>query len=327
MGGMAPEAPHIYKKGGRYYLLIAEGATEFGHCATLAAAPAIWGPYTPCPTNPVLRAASPTSLFQTVGHADLFADGAGAWWAVALASRVVGEGRPIGRETVLLPVDWRGEWPVVDHAPIDVPVERLTRAPRGDGPVEDVLRAPRHHLLHLRVPAPGTVRFPRAGAALLAPQTRVPLTAPLGAPAFVGVRQRHLHFVCEAELALSGTGTAGLAVYLDHERSYAAAAAGRTVRFVRVQPGVAADEGGVDVGDAASVHLRVVGTPEKYVFECKSAVEGTWETIGEGPTSGVSGGFTGTIIAVYAVLGEGEAGGSFEVEATNWRYWAIAEEW
>jgi xylan 1,4-beta-xylosidase len=68
MGGMAPEAPHIYKKGGRYYLLIAEGATEFGHCATLAAARAIWGPYTPCPTNPVLRAASHTSLFQTVGH-------------------------------------------------------------------------------------------------------------------------------------------------------------------------------------------------------------------------------------------------------------------
>jgi hypothetical protein len=27
------------------------------------------------------------------------------------------------------------------------------------------------------------------------------------------------------------------------------------------------------------------------------------------------------------VLGEGEAGGSFEVEATNWRYWATAEEW
>ena len=35
-GGRYPEAPHIYKKDNWYYLLIAEGGTEYGHKVTIA---------------------------------------------------------------------------------------------------------------------------------------------------------------------------------------------------------------------------------------------------------------------------------------------------
>lgn len=35
-GGRYPEAPHIYKKDGWYYLMIAEGGTEFAHGVTIA---------------------------------------------------------------------------------------------------------------------------------------------------------------------------------------------------------------------------------------------------------------------------------------------------
>lgn len=40
-GGRHPEAPHIYKRDGWYYLLIAEGGTEMGHSATIARRPTV----------------------------------------------------------------------------------------------------------------------------------------------------------------------------------------------------------------------------------------------------------------------------------------------
>ncbi|CAK7211994.1 hypothetical protein SBRCBS47491_001312 [Sporothrix bragantina] len=107
-GGLAPEGPHIYRRDGWYYLLIAEGGTGLNHMVTMARSRQLKGPYTPYPQNPVLTNANTTSYFQTVGHADLFEDAAGHWWAVALATRSGPEyaNYPMGRETVLTPVEW-----------------------------------------------------------------------------------------------------------------------------------------------------------------------------------------------------------------------------
>lgn len=354
MGGMAPEAPHIYKKGNKYYLLIAEGGTEFGHCATMASAPSIWGPYTPCPSNPILTAASQTSLIQTVGHADIFEDtrpgvkDEDRWWVVSLASRVIEESRPIGRETVLLKVNWSGEWPIVDHKAIDIPIERLAKAPSIDDPLMNVLYDPGHHLLHLRVPKSDTIRRTDQSTVILKPNAghRVPLSAPLGSPIFIGVRQRHLHFECQVELVPRPVGPnsvlpkgleAGFTVYLDHERYYAGVSDGTAVRFVRMQPGGDAEPQPPaprsDAEAVSSIFLRIRGSPEKYIFDHAplggSVAEGekiVWEMIGEGPASGVSGGFTGTIIAIHVVPGESENGADFEVEAKGWQYRALAEE-
>ena len=49
-GDSSPEGPHIYKKDGYYYLLIAEGGTEMGHKVNIARSRNIDGPYT---SNPV----------------------------------------------------------------------------------------------------------------------------------------------------------------------------------------------------------------------------------------------------------------------------------
>ncbi|KAK8116176.1 beta-xylosidase [Apiospora sp. TS-2023a] len=124
----SPEAPHLYRKDGWLYLLLAEGGTRERHRAVMARARHIRGPWEPHPHNPVLTAYGNTSsYFQAVGHADLFPDAAGQWWAVALANRA-GSGRryaedpynanfPMGRETVLTPVTWpEGGWP--EFAPI-----------------------------------------------------------------------------------------------------------------------------------------------------------------------------------------------------------------
>ncbi|TEB20736.1 hypothetical protein FA13DRAFT_1717482, partial [Coprinellus micaceus] len=81
-GGMAPEGPHIYKKDGYYYLLAAEGGTGLEHMVTIARSRNIDGPFESNPANPVLTNTNTTSYFQTIGHADLFQDGSGNWYAV-----------------------------------------------------------------------------------------------------------------------------------------------------------------------------------------------------------------------------------------------------
>ncbi|KAE8165908.1 glycosyl hydrolase [Aspergillus tamarii] len=115
-GGASPEGPHLYRKDDFYYLMIAEGGTELNHAETMVRSKNRTGPWELCPHNPILTNRNTTQYFQTVGHADLFQDGTGNWWAVALSTRSGPEWKnyPMGRETVLAPATWdEGEWPVV----------------------------------------------------------------------------------------------------------------------------------------------------------------------------------------------------------------------
>ena len=115
-GGIWPEAPHLYKIGSTFYLFTAEGGTGYGHSVVVARSPRPFGPFDPCPHNPVLthrdRRRDPV---QAVGHADLVELADGTWWAVLLGIRPKG-GRHhhLGRETFLAPVAWtRDGWPAV----------------------------------------------------------------------------------------------------------------------------------------------------------------------------------------------------------------------
>lgn len=80
----------------------------------MARSTSIAGPYESNPKNPVLTNANTTAYFQNVGHADIFQDVRGNWWAVALSVREAPDGSyPMGRETILTPVTWEeGEWAV-----------------------------------------------------------------------------------------------------------------------------------------------------------------------------------------------------------------------
>jgi alpha-N-arabinofuranosidase len=116
-GGRYPEAPHLYKINGHYYLLIAEGGTELGHMVTMAQSDTPWGPWENCPHNPILTHRSFHSPFQAIGHADLFEAHDGSWWLVCLGIRPQGGYPPcahLGRETFLAPVRWdEAGWPLV----------------------------------------------------------------------------------------------------------------------------------------------------------------------------------------------------------------------
>lgn len=113
------EAPHIYKKDGYYYLMCAEGGTEYNHSEVVFRARELLGPYLPYDQNPILTQRHldinrPHPITCT-GHADLVELPSGEWWAVFLGCRPYQGGHfNTGRETFLAPVHWKEGWPVIN---------------------------------------------------------------------------------------------------------------------------------------------------------------------------------------------------------------------
>ena len=79
-GLTAPEGPHLYRKDGFYYIMTAEGGTEYGHAVTMGRSERIGGPYELSPYNPVLTSRNDLTLpLQKAGHADLVEAPDGEW--------------------------------------------------------------------------------------------------------------------------------------------------------------------------------------------------------------------------------------------------------
>ncbi|WP_044138098.1 glycoside hydrolase family 43 protein [Bacteroides oleiciplenus] len=128
------EAPHIYKKGGRYYLMCAEGGTGDWHSEVIFVSDSPKGPYIPAPSNPILSQRylnhNRKNMIDWAGHADLVEGPDGKYYGVFLAIRPNEKGRVnIGRETFILPVDWSGEFPVFENGLI--PMEPKLKTPKG----------------------------------------------------------------------------------------------------------------------------------------------------------------------------------------------------
>ncbi len=106
-GLKAPERPHVLKKDGWYYAILAEGGTGFGHCVNVARSRKLHGPYETCPFNPVLTQKDPEAPIQRSGHGKLVQTPAGDWWMLYLCGRTnAGMYTTLGRETALDPVRW-----------------------------------------------------------------------------------------------------------------------------------------------------------------------------------------------------------------------------
>ncbi|MFY1067211.1 glycoside hydrolase family 43 protein [Enterococcus sp. AD013-P3] len=122
------EAPHLYKIDGWYYLLTAEGGTQYDHAATIARSRSIEGPYEVHPNNPFLTSwGDPRNPLQKAGHASLVQTKTGDWYLAHLIGRPIKpekfkllENRgycPLGRETALQKIEWHAGWPYVVDGP------------------------------------------------------------------------------------------------------------------------------------------------------------------------------------------------------------------
>ena len=229
-----PEAPHIYKIGDWYYLMIAEGGTQHYHSETIARARQVTGPYESFPGNPILtmRHMGLHAEITNTGHGDLVQCQDGTWWMVFLASRPYGgHHKNLGRETFIAPVEWVDGWPLVSPATgkilftYDGPA--LPEAPVRPLPVRDDFDGEKLSFVWnwLGTPRPDTVKTKDSRlkirlCALPMHKTARPATGEADPPAlgFLGRRQQHLSFAASAKLEFvpQAQQSAGLVV-LQHD--------------------------------------------------------------------------------------------------------------
>jgi xylan 1,4-beta-xylosidase len=299
-----PEAPHLYHRGGSWYLLIAEGGTERGHGVSVARGPSPEGPFEGHPANPVLSARSTSRPIQNTGHADLVATPDGGTALVLLGVRPLGLTQsfsPLGRETFITPVSWANGWPQP---------EPVLLAPRDAIEEENFDFADPAALadpgwLAVRT-TPGSV------ASIVDGRLSITGRAGLGdsRPQFVGRRQRHHRATVSATVDASG-GTGGLAVRYDEQHWICLEAQG-TIVTVRAQVAGLAQAWQITV-PAGDVELRVEMTLPSAGFDfvamggdrIRLLAGGTLVTELDGRywTSETCASFTGRVIGLYASAG------------------------
>ncbi|MBB2947329.1 beta-xylosidase [Actinoplanes lutulentus] len=123
-----PEAPHLYRRGEYWYLIIAEGGTERGHGVSVARSCSPQGPFEPGPSNPFLSARSTDRPIQNTGHGDLveLPDGSTGMVLLGMRPRGLTHGfSPLGRETFATRVSWVDAWPVADPVTVNLRPEPI----------------------------------------------------------------------------------------------------------------------------------------------------------------------------------------------------------
>jgi xylan 1,4-beta-xylosidase len=315
-GGRFPEAPHLYKINGRYYLLIAEGGTELAHMVTMARSDTPWGPWESCPHNPILTHRSIQSPFQALGHADLIEAHDGSWWLVCLGIRP--QGMPycahLGRETFLAPVRWDDAgWPQVgQQGRLMVEMEGPAFGPVTweREPERDDFNAP--HLgvqwNFLGVPDAATWSLTDRPGALSLQGTAARLDD--GPPVtFIGRRQEHL--TCEVATRIDFEPTtddeeAGLTVWMNPSHHYDLFVTRRDDQrqvIVRRRIGSLVAEVARRPIEPGPLVLAIHAEPQRYTFGCLAG-DGDQQILATGETRylapEVAGGFTGVYFALYA---------------------------
>ncbi|MNC17181.1 Beta-xylosidase [compost metagenome] len=327
----AQEGPHLYKVDGWYILLIAEGGTGHTHSITVARSRSLTGPYEGCKSNPILthRHLGKRHPISNVGHGDLIETQNGDWWMVCLGSRPYGGYyRNLGRESFLVPVEWEDGWPVVNAGKgmvememerPNLPLHRFSPLPACDHFDQTRLS---HSWMFIRTPRedfwsleerPGYLRL------RLRPETLMQEVN----PSFVGRRQEHMSFAARTALEfqpLSEHEAAGVVLLQNTEYQYRMEVAldcgKRSIRLIKrtagadeqlaVQPLPAAEAG-------SRIYLKVEAVGQSYSFHYAVRSE-KWQPLVEDAdgtilSSDVAGGFTGSVMGLYATShGTGSSG-------------------
>jgi xylan 1,4-beta-xylosidase len=318
LGGIWPEAPHVYFLRGCYYLFAAEGGTAWDHCEMVGRAAEPYGPFAPSPRNPILgHRARRGHPIQATGHVDLVTLDDGTTWAVFLGIRPRRGHNHLGRETFLAPVTFDADgWPMIGaggrvelsmRGPA-LPPHRWPRPARDEfagpslGPEWMYLRAPPGRAVSL-AERPGHLRLWGQASTL----------DDVAATTFVGRRQRDFAVRCRVTLDFAPRRpgeAAGLTVrareefHLDVEVRLGRG--GREVVAVRRAGGPPRVLGRAPLSDGA-VELEIDATAERYRLGAR--VGRRWVTLGEVAARALSAEamsrrgimhFTGAVLGLYA---------------------------
>lgn len=315
-GGRYAEAPHLYKIKGMYYLMMAEGGTEYGHMETIARSSSPWGPFEGCHRNPILthrdRGGHP---IQGTGHADLVEDKDGNWWMVFLAFRPAFHMyHHIGRETFLAPITWDKEgWPVVNGngtVELEMDSDKLSVEQKEIQykRCEFDSEKPELYWNFLRNPHREDWSLYERKGFLTLHGSAVTLDD-VDSPAFIGRRQQHHEFSTSTLLEFNPEAEgeeAGITVFMNENLHYEIYVTlrngGRKLCLRRRIGSLWAVEAEKSI-EKGPIVLEVSSDGHVYDFKYASG-SSSLECVGSGEamylSSEVSGGFTGVYIGLYA---------------------------
>lgn len=337
-GGVRPEdkpiwieGPHIYHVGDWYYLSAAEGGTAVDHSQVVLRSKELTGPYEPYEDNPILTQrhlpADRPNPITSVGHADLVQDADGNWWATFLGVRPYeGDLYNTGRETFLMPVEWKDGWPVILEGEDEVHYRMDTRpAPLGSigehYPMSgnftlredfDSETLP-FHWMTLRVPASDWWALENGSLVLEAR----PVELGSGTqPSYLGRRQQHQNAVATTQVTFTPENPgdeAGLAVLQSDDYFYALGLAlsetGTPEIVLRQRAGADDRAEGTVIATAPfsgeTAELRITARQDEYDFAFREASSDEWTSIaasldGKILSTQVAGGFVGATFGLYA---------------------------
>ena len=344
LGGRYPEGPHIYKKDGYYYMMLAEGGTEHGHQVNIMRSRSLFGPYEPNRANPILShfsMAMQDSPIQGLGHADLVQAPDSSWWMICLGYRTSGYLLHVmGRETMLAPVRWdENAWPVVNGngtLSIDMKCKTLPQVPMQPDPEREDFNyvnrqapADSYHAIGLpmgwmSIGNPAFANYElkeRKGWLRLKPST-VTLDAATS-PTFVARRQTELNFSATAKVDLSHLSEgmqAGITAYaapLNHYDVMVERRNGKLIARPNIRLGVMShSEQEVNLkGNMA--YLRISSDKDYYYLQISSDNH-TFTSLAKMDfrylTTEVIGGFTGVMLGLFAQSNSSSDQGYLDVD-------------
>lgn len=317
-GGHSTEAPHIYFRGGYYYLIIAEGGTGMGHHVCALRSRDIHGPYEKCPDNPILSHAERKGHeIQCTGHADLLELSDGRWIAVFLGTRrnTTVPATTLGRETFLAPVTWTEDgWPIIGNdGKVEIEMEDILPVQQKDQKtlfVDFGKSLSDFPLLKVRAPKNDCFILHNDEKKLILVGEE-DINTPLGHPTFLALRQNS--FSCKFKTELDVTtleGTAGIAAWLRTDYHYRLGIRkndGRLsctlVRHVHDFEARTA-ELELDADGTSSVTLTMEVRPESYSFHVNGNLVDTCSYAGLTTSCVLGNCFTGTLLGIYAEHGK-----------------------
>ncbi|MDF2586935.1 MAG: Beta-xylosidase [Anaerocolumna sp.] len=333
-GGRYLESPHLYRFGEWYYLMAAEGGTEYGHMITYARGTTPYGPFTPYENNPVVtnrNLGGHQSVIQGIGHADLVEDEYGNTFMVCLGFRQAGMWVPyhhLGREVFLVPVKWRDDgW---FEAGINGTVEQVmemdikttsAQSAMNYNVSSSTLGDNELRWVYLRDPKKENYEFIEDGIRLKG--TTVSIND-RDTPTFIGIRQSEFYTNLKVNIN-SNAKEAGATFYMDENHHYDLAVTNENnERKVMLRLCIGDINAIVNqtriISEDDSIVLKIVSDPINYYFYCLVGNEEIFLGSAQAKylSSEVAGGFTGVVMAMYAVSSKEDSKEYAEFTKLNW---------
>ncbi len=320
------EAPHILKRNGYYYMICAEGGTGIEHTEVVFRAKSLNDKFVSYPNNPILTQyhlnMNRKNPVTNTGHADFVQTQNGEWWSVFLGCRPYNEVNDFntGRETFMLPVKWKNDWPEIliddEMVGFNLRTPNLRQDKKVTMPLngnfsysekfsENMLP---YYFVHIRTPQKPFYTFPENEDGIfmnLLPQTLDEKKA----PAFTGRRQQHTLFEMAVKLnfeAKNENEEAGIVAFQNRSRYYLFSRTVDGITVIRGNDGERKTMAKVDVSNRSDVcYLKMKGSSDTYrffySFDNKNWEEVLVDGVAEASylSTNQSWGFIGAILGMY----------------------------